>query len=368
MISIMVVDTVHITETIFFSYIKFMIKIIYCIKAGSQTEYSKHESLCIESWKKTYPDFTIKHVKDKDVWRLVQDCPYAKTYYERGSVVFAIDYVKLKLLYQYGGLYLDTDVMALQKIPDSYFQKTFVAFAAKHETNCTNSGTCIYAPHPHDPFIKECIDLYQGLDIPSNPNDFYDTSVIDVLFDKRGYHIPDHKLRSGLQDVDLGDVVLVNRIQFGVSDLVLNRISKDPRPKYLLHCHAGSWARKEAQNAVLLYGTLDYDTDLDTLYDFVEWFVGFTPIPGFQYFLALFENRVDGAEEDLAQRLLSEIPSGGSGRGFSKDWKILPLGDHLPHQDFQDSCQDFLIKRFGECKYQINIDGKKCLDQEQLFK
>ena len=63
---------------------------------------------CIESWQKFCPDYRIMRW---DETNFDLDCsPYVRQAYDAGRYAFVSDYVRLAVLYRYGGIYLDTDV------------------------------------------------------------------------------------------------------------------------------------------------------------------------------------------------------------------------------------------------------------------
>ena len=66
------------------------------------------EKKCIASWKKYCPDYKIV-CWNEDNFNINQN-KYAKEAYEAKKWAFVSDYVRLKVLYEEGGIYLDTDV------------------------------------------------------------------------------------------------------------------------------------------------------------------------------------------------------------------------------------------------------------------
>ena len=66
------------------------------------------EKECVAGWKKFYPDYEFK-IWNEDNFDY-NKCIYARQAYERGYYAFVSDYVRAKVLYEYGGIYLDTDV------------------------------------------------------------------------------------------------------------------------------------------------------------------------------------------------------------------------------------------------------------------
>lgn len=71
---------------------------------------------CIESWKKYLPDYEIREWNEEnfDVYII----PYTKEAYEAKKYAFVSDYARFWILYNYGGLYFDTDVEVIKNIDD----------------------------------------------------------------------------------------------------------------------------------------------------------------------------------------------------------------------------------------------------------
>ncbi|MBQ3553330.1 MAG: CDP-glycerol glycerophosphotransferase family protein [Clostridia bacterium] len=72
---------------------------------------------CIESWKKYCPDYEIIEWNENNFD--INSNTYAKEAYEAKKWAFVTDFVRLHALYQFGGIYMDTDVELL-KNPDEF--------------------------------------------------------------------------------------------------------------------------------------------------------------------------------------------------------------------------------------------------------
>ena len=69
------------------------------------------ELKCMESWKKYLPDYKLMFWNEESFD--IDSNTFAKQAYEAKCFAFVSDYVRTKVLYEYGGLYLDTDVEIL---------------------------------------------------------------------------------------------------------------------------------------------------------------------------------------------------------------------------------------------------------------
>ena len=78
--------------------------------------------MCIESWKKYAPDFEIIEWNEDNCD--INENKYVEKAYEDKKWAFVSDYFRLKVLYEMGGVYLDTD-MELMKTLNHVYIKCF---------------------------------------------------------------------------------------------------------------------------------------------------------------------------------------------------------------------------------------------------
>lgn len=69
---------------------------------------------CIETWKKYCPDYEIKRWDESNFD--VNSHPFMRAAYEAKAWAFVSDYARLKVVYDNGGIYLDTDVELLKNL------------------------------------------------------------------------------------------------------------------------------------------------------------------------------------------------------------------------------------------------------------
>ncbi len=70
---------------------------------------------CIKSWKKYCPDYKIIEWNE-DNFDISSAPLYVRQAYECKKWAFVTDYVRLKIVYEHGGIYLDTDVELIKNI------------------------------------------------------------------------------------------------------------------------------------------------------------------------------------------------------------------------------------------------------------
>ena len=141
-------DSSMITESKKFNIPK---KINYCWFSGNPMP--DYLNKCIESWKKFCPDYEIIRW-DEDNYNVEKNL-YMKQAYEAKKWGFVPDIARLDILYNYGGLYIDTDVEVIRNLDDLL---KYEAFAGVEKWGNINMGGCSGAV-PHHPVIKEMLDF-----------------------------------------------------------------------------------------------------------------------------------------------------------------------------------------------------------------
>ena len=102
-------------------------KIHYCWFGNG--ELPKLAKKCIRSWKKYCPDYEIVCWNEQNV-DLTQN-RYAAEAYVQKKWAFVSDYVRLKVIYEQGGIYLDIDVELLRPLDELLTDAGYMGFDEK---------------------------------------------------------------------------------------------------------------------------------------------------------------------------------------------------------------------------------------------
>ena len=153
----------------------------YCWVGGNP----KPESVlyCIESWKKYCPEYEIKEWNESN-YDFTQNL-YMNQAYEAKKWGFVPDYARLDIVYNYGGIYLDTDVEMVRNFDKLLENQAFMGFEntgdGEYFVNCGHGFGAV----PHHPIIKQARDLYDHLSfIKENgelnliPSPYYTTQTL----------------------------------------------------------------------------------------------------------------------------------------------------------------------------------------------
>ncbi len=109
----------------------------------------------MESWHKFCPDYEIKEWNESnyDISKNV----YMKQAYDSKKWGFVPDYARLDIIYQHGGIYLDTDVELIANIDDLLYQDGFIGFESEEWVNFGMGFGAVQGLE----IIKELRDDYQ---------------------------------------------------------------------------------------------------------------------------------------------------------------------------------------------------------------
>lgn len=91
--------------------------------------------------------------------------PFVKEMYNQKKWAFVADYIRLEKIYEYGGIYLDTDMMVLKNF-DKFLEND--CFFGAEDSNFINMG--VIGAHHKNNFIKECKEVYDSLIIGKDIN------------------------------------------------------------------------------------------------------------------------------------------------------------------------------------------------------
>jgi mannosyltransferase OCH1-like enzyme len=110
---------------------------------------------CLSSWRKFLPDFKMMEWNEENF--NFSNCQFATQAYQAKKYAFVADYSRSCVLYEYGGLYMDTDMEVLREFEDSFLMDDF--FAGSEKIGSISAG--IIGVSPQHNLIKEIKDYYE---------------------------------------------------------------------------------------------------------------------------------------------------------------------------------------------------------------
>ena len=156
-------------------------KIIHYCWFGSK-ELPEVEKRCFETWKKILPDYKIILWNEDN--SDLNSCDYVKQAYEHKKYAFVSDYIRIKALCEYGGIYLDTDVEVLKSFDSLMNHKGFLGFE-----NRTTVGTAVMACEAQSDFAKEMVEFYKShpfVDSNGNQNLTTNVTILNQILERKG--------------------------------------------------------------------------------------------------------------------------------------------------------------------------------------
>lgn len=139
---------------------------------------------CIASWKKFLPDYEIREWNESNYD--VQKNKYIAQAYDAKKYAFVSDYARFDILYQYGGIYFDTDVEVIKPL-DEILKRG--AFAGVESAGALAAGLGIASPVA-SPIYKEILRSYDNSDFLYKNGSMNLTTVVDrvsKIFAEHGF-------------------------------------------------------------------------------------------------------------------------------------------------------------------------------------
>lgn len=208
----------------------------YCWFGGKPIPDSLQK--CIDSWG-LLEDYQIIRWDESNC--CFKENEFIRKAYQDKLFVYMSDYYRLKALYEYGGIYLDTDVKVYKSFDDLLHYNVFFNFIF----DCS-VGSAVIGAQPGDQLIKNLLDMYDATTFRKNASgkifewvgkqltvDSYVTNnYYFTYFILKNY--PAFRLNNRFQD--LGDFVIFPKEYFEIGTLTAKH--------YTIHLCSGEWRIK----------------------------------------------------------------------------------------------------------------------------
>ena len=196
---------------------------------------------CLDSWEKL-KGYTIMRWDESNC--SFDENDFVRNTYRDKQLGFIGDYYRLKAVYEYGGIYLDTDVKINKSFDPLLKHKMFLNFIF----DCS-VGSAIIGSQKGNPLVKGLLDMYdKTFFVPKEKNssgkvfEWKDDKLLVHGYATSNYyytyyilkHYPEFKLNNKYQD--LGDFVIYPKEYFEIGSLLGRH--------YAVHLCAGEWRIK----------------------------------------------------------------------------------------------------------------------------
>ncbi len=199
----------------------------YCWFGGK--EKPKKIQKCIDTWKKALKDYTFMEWNESNFD--VNEFLYTKEAYEAKKYAFVSDVARVKALYEYGGIYLDTDVVVYKSFDEILNNACVLGFEQENYV-----ATSFMACEKEHSLMREFYEMYRNLDFYSENGEIIEgtnVSKLTNMLKKKGL------IRNNQYQV-LDDIVVYPQEYFSPYDYS-NCIKQNTKNTICEHLYFVSW-------------------------------------------------------------------------------------------------------------------------------
>ncbi len=117
-------------------------------------KFSSEIEMCIASWKKFCPDYEIKEWNEDNA---PMNKPWVRDAYKHHKYAFMADYVRFWVLYNYGGVYMDTDMLLRGSLDPFLCHNCFMG-----REDSDNANMAIMGAVKRFDFCRICLEQYDS--------------------------------------------------------------------------------------------------------------------------------------------------------------------------------------------------------------
>ena len=206
---------------------------------------------CINSWKKYLPEYEIKEWNEDNFD--VNIIPYTKEAYESKKYAFVSDYARYWIIYNYGGIYFDTDVEIIKTIDDIIEKGAFLGCEIDINTNPNKSVGCNpglgFGGISGHSFYFEILKQYENLHFINNDGTYNLKTIVEYTTELLMVY--------GLQNISsiqyISNIWIYPKEYFCPIDYETQTYNATINTR-TIHHFVGSWVPKEATLPRLIRG------------------------------------------------------------------------------------------------------------------
>lgn len=196
-------------------------RIIYCWFGGKEKPQSVIN--CMNTWKQFMPDWEYLEINENNFD--IHYNKYVEEAYKNKAWAFVSDVARLWALNEYGGVYMDTDVIVYQPLNKFLVHDFFTGFEQPHYCVTATMGAV-----NNNNLIKEMLDIYNTKEFKMHKNwaDFETNTMI--MSNVIGKYID----RDKMEFQENNGIAVYPRYTFCNNEMQNNET-------YTKHCMYGSW-------------------------------------------------------------------------------------------------------------------------------
>lgn len=186
---------------------------------------------CIETWKEKMPDYIIKEWNEENFD--IDKFEFAKDAYRYKKWAFVSDFCRLWVLYNYGGIYLDTDMEVLHDLTCFINHESFTGVE-----DGENIAFGIWGCKKGDKFIKKILEYYENISFNEYRDDLFQIAIPKIITEiaKVNGYTPPEKL-----EVSFYNGVTVYPTEYFYPKRISWEEANITDKTYTVHHYEGSW-------------------------------------------------------------------------------------------------------------------------------
>lgn len=190
---------------------------------------------CLQSWQKYFPEYDIMLWNENNF--NVNSIAYTQEAYRVGKYAFVTDYVRLYALYQYGGIYFDTDYEVLRPFQDLIEYDLLLGFEMPNKLLMA-----MLAAPPKHPLVKEMLDQYNSIHFINQDGSYDETTNVERLGNwiaKKGIFL--NNTFQKIEGCRIFPTEYFSPLNFDTGELLINNTTRG------IHTYLGSWLSYEQE-------------------------------------------------------------------------------------------------------------------------
>lgn len=216
-------------------------KIIHYIWIGEKPIPKEYHNF-IDEWPLKLPGFTFK-LWDEESYELGLN-DFALKAFASCKWAFVSDYMRIRILYEYGGIYLDIDEKIIKSLECFCENEVFFGQEPGFRLQAGVLGC-----EPHHQILKAILDYYDTLEFDPHKTSQY--IIGDVIYSVLLKLYPELKLSD--QPQNLGEGILIYPSKYFCPDLAM---LNDLKYAYTIHLPNASWLNWRHRMKIKIYKTL----------------------------------------------------------------------------------------------------------------
>lgn len=207
-------------------------KIIHYVWLGDKP-LDKVSQRCMKTWRQILPEYEIVCWDNKKTESIIRANRYALQAYENKKYAFVSDYLRLYVLFHYGGIYMDTDVEVYKPLDRFLSDGAFSCFENNHDI-----PTALMASKKHNKWIEYLLHYYDDKEFLKDDGSFDITTNVEII---TSMSVSVGFVPNGKQQIFSDDVHIYTKDYFCPLDTKKNSDSCYTDNTYAAHLFNGSW-------------------------------------------------------------------------------------------------------------------------------